>query len=681
MVFYGRVDVYWPDGPVESYRLNKSTIAVGRSTGNDIVLDTTAISRYHITVTFDGLQAQLNDLGSVNGTYVDGVRLTPEAPFALRGGEEIQIGDIRLIYHPPAQLELPIGSEETTQRVILSQRSFRVELDGPDMAVAPGAHVQATLKVENLGEAADRYFIEIDGLPKSWVRVDRVELELKPGEQGQAVISFKPLRRSETQPGEHHFVVRVKGRAKPGEIVDAPTVLHVLPYSGFGMALGNNRLIHDSRFKLYLHNQGNDSLSVVVHGSDREQVLGFQPAGAEIVLGPGERQTVPGVVQLRYRRLFGSDREHEFALTARSRDESGFLAAIPGIYVEQGLLPTWVPFIVLPFVALLALVVAGIALLVMGNDGGPAPLPPQITSFSVSTSPITLGEPVTLFWDVMDTRSLNVVVTHGADVRSVDLDLGTNTYPFTFTDTGHYTFLLQAHSGEDVQTSETSVDVRPQLAFTLNASGVGELVRNVQQEVQLTWDVRGAAEFDGAYRLWFDSSDRAVQLLAAPLPGSGQRSIQVVITGKQSEWLVTLYAEGGDQVTASLTQKLAIVYPVCELRAQQTVVRAGPGTDYAAIMPPQPPANAPEGTLSYSPLARDLSGSWLQVSVGVAEQRGWVPLSDFECTNFDPARLVTTSDYPPPPTAVPPVATGAPTAVPLTSPTPPLQTQTAVSSP
>ena len=47
---YGRIDVYWPDGPIESYQ-QQTDHAIGRSTGNDIVLDTTAISRYHITLT------------------------------------------------------------------------------------------------------------------------------------------------------------------------------------------------------------------------------------------------------------------------------------------------------------------------------------------------------------------------------------------------------------------------------------------------------------------------------------------------------------------------------------------------------------------------------------------------------------------------------------------------------
>src|SRR5690606_34860839 len=132
-MFYGRIDIYWPDGPVESFRLEKPTVAIGRSTGNDIVLDTTAVSRYHTTIALKNQQVTLEDLGSVNGTYVDGVRLKPNAPHTLRGGEEIQVGDVRLIFHPAG--EEGAVSSETTQRITLTQPTYRVELEGPDMAV------------------------------------------------------------------------------------------------------------------------------------------------------------------------------------------------------------------------------------------------------------------------------------------------------------------------------------------------------------------------------------------------------------------------------------------------------------------------------------------------------------------------------------------------------------------
>jgi hypothetical protein len=211
-------------------------------------------------------------------------------------------------------------------------------------------------------------------------------------------------------------------------------------------------------------------------------------------------------------------------------------------------------------------------------------------------------------------------------------------------------------------------------------------VRNVSQEVQLTWEVRGARPYQGGYRIRVTGSDRTGDLLVSPMPLTGQQRVTVVPGSDQAEWLVTLYAEGYDGLVTSIVQKVPIVYPVCELRARQTVVRSGPGESYPALLPPQPPVGVTAGTLSYSPVARDPSGAWLQVPIGVQAQLGWVPLTDFVCTNFDPQRLMVTTAYPPPPatatptsvsvsptpfpTATAPPATRAPANTPTSSPVP-----------
>lgn len=664
-MFYGRVDVYWPSGPIESYRLNKTAVAVGRSTGNDIVLDTTGISRYHIKFTFNEYQARLEDLDSANGTYVDGVRLSPHEPYVLRGGEEIQIGDIRLIYHPPAALDSS-GAEEITQRVVLARTTYRVALEGPDMAVAPGAHVQAVLKVENTGEETDRYFIEIDGLPKGWVRVDRAEMELSAGEMGQAVVSFKPLRRSETRPGDYPFVVRVRAKSTPAETVDAPAVLAVLPYSGFGMALGSERLVNGERLKVFLHNQGNAPLPLDLSGADRSNALVVELSAEHVALMPGERQTITGSVYGRRRRLFGALSVREFAVIARSRDPSGFTASVPGTYVEHGALPGWLPVLLLPLVVIGALAAVMVALFVLDRAGEemPAPAQPVISAYTVSANEIVLGETVTVTWAVSDARSLLLRVTGAGEEQRIALPTDVSAFTLAPESSGRYTLTLEARQDEEnVASAAAEVSVRPAVTLSVEVVGGGELVRHVAQEVQLTWAVSGAQPYEGGYLIWATSPDVAGSLLVAPMPLNGQQRIPVTPDGNQAEWLVTLHAQGDDGVSTSVTQKVPIGYPVCELRVEKTIVRSGPGQHYPAILPPQPLAGSPQGTLSYSPVARDPSGAWLQVEADVEGRLGWVPLADFACTNFDPQHLVTTTDYPllptptPSPTARPPTAT------------------------
>lgn len=204
------------------------------------------------------------------------------------------------------------------------------------------------------------------------------------------------------------------------------------------------------------------------------------------------------------------------------------------------------------------------------------------------------------------------------------------------------------------------VEVRPLVSLTLEVpSGPAQLIRNVEQNVRVTWSTDGVLPVEGGYNLWAENPEAVAPLLPAPRPLSGATDVTIVPATDQAEWLLTLYAEGQDGVLASVTQKLPIEDPVCELKTPRTVVRSGPGATYPAVIPPL--QNTSGGNLSFWPIARDPSGQWLEVEIGVDNARlGWVLLSDFDCTNFDPAQLVETSDFPAPPTA-PPASTGTAT--------------------
>ncbi len=79
------------------YPLEKSELTIGRDTSNDIVINDAEVSRKHARLILQGGGFVLEDLGSTNGTFVDGQRLM--GPHALRPGEVIMLGEnIRLNY-------------------------------------------------------------------------------------------------------------------------------------------------------------------------------------------------------------------------------------------------------------------------------------------------------------------------------------------------------------------------------------------------------------------------------------------------------------------------------------------------------------------------------------------------------------------------------------------------------
>jgi DNA-binding NtrC family response regulator len=76
------------------------TFVVGRGEGADLVVDDTSVSRAHARFTA-GDRLLVEDLGSSNGTWVDGRRLEPGAPAALRPGALVELGSVLAVVRGP----------------------------------------------------------------------------------------------------------------------------------------------------------------------------------------------------------------------------------------------------------------------------------------------------------------------------------------------------------------------------------------------------------------------------------------------------------------------------------------------------------------------------------------------------------------------------------------------------
>lgn len=77
--------------PGKTFSLEKGEIAIGRDTTNDIVINDAEVSRRHSRLLLQSGGYVLEDMGSTNGTFVDGQRLM--GPHNLRPGELIMLGE------------------------------------------------------------------------------------------------------------------------------------------------------------------------------------------------------------------------------------------------------------------------------------------------------------------------------------------------------------------------------------------------------------------------------------------------------------------------------------------------------------------------------------------------------------------------------------------------------------
>jgi len=73
------------------FQLGVETVIIGRDEYSDIVFDHRELSRHHARLTTMAGAYVLQDLGSTNGTFIDGKRLDDD-PVILRPGQTIRLG-------------------------------------------------------------------------------------------------------------------------------------------------------------------------------------------------------------------------------------------------------------------------------------------------------------------------------------------------------------------------------------------------------------------------------------------------------------------------------------------------------------------------------------------------------------------------------------------------------------
>lgn len=93
------------DQSVERRLLGDGEVTLGRASDCIVVLLSDAVSRHHARVFRDGGQRLIEDLGSLNGTLVNGNRITQAT--VLADGDVIGISDREIVFRSPGNADKP----------------------------------------------------------------------------------------------------------------------------------------------------------------------------------------------------------------------------------------------------------------------------------------------------------------------------------------------------------------------------------------------------------------------------------------------------------------------------------------------------------------------------------------------------------------------------------------------
>ena len=111
---------------IESRRIDKDKITIGRDDTNDIVLNNPTISREHSEINFSDGIISIKDLGSANGTFINNVKMD-EAVLDI--GDEIIVGKYMIKLKSARSLdpELDLSFQRSEEGKSTDIETFRVE--------------------------------------------------------------------------------------------------------------------------------------------------------------------------------------------------------------------------------------------------------------------------------------------------------------------------------------------------------------------------------------------------------------------------------------------------------------------------------------------------------------------------------------------------------------------------
>ena len=100
---------YWLVWETRQIPLTVGDNIVGRAPDATVWLDAPGVSRHHAKIRLEGAEAFVEDLGSKNGTYIGGERVSGRSP--LTDGDQIRLGSIVVTFRIPP----PVATTDTVR--------------------------------------------------------------------------------------------------------------------------------------------------------------------------------------------------------------------------------------------------------------------------------------------------------------------------------------------------------------------------------------------------------------------------------------------------------------------------------------------------------------------------------------------------------------------------------------
>ncbi|MDX1662962.1 MAG: FHA domain-containing protein, partial [Candidatus Promineifilaceae bacterium] len=321
-----------------THPLVKPSLTLGRSDDNEVVLDSSQVSRRHARLTHTADGWTITDLGSTNGTRLEDNKLLPDVPERWEPGETVTIGPFYLTWQPGEnQPALAAPAAERRPRTAATRREqIQLHAEPTRLDLEAGREATVQLALENRGMDVGRLTVRVEGIPAAWVTAPPKPTPLPPGDSTNLRLDIHPPRDSSAPAGRHRFRIEIVSDRADRVVASAAGTINIAPFTAFAFRAHPTQVDSGERTRVQVRNDGNSPLTASLRVQD--------PAGAVQMVGPATLTVPPGEqeqaeVELTAERpLMGTTKQLPFTLQAA---DGAQVKEAPGELVVKPRIPLW----------------------------------------------------------------------------------------------------------------------------------------------------------------------------------------------------------------------------------------------------------------------------------------------------------------------------------------------------
>lgn len=356
----------------------KKTVRVGRDPECEIILNEDGISRVHAIIERENDGSfTIIDMGSTNGTYINGVKLLSNILEPWNPEQTVTIGEFIFTLERARRRRLvAIGGEgfgtlggvglgtgvtgevfDTPARVEEKEaapvKDIEVYANPNYLTLDAGNRADSTIEISNRGDLVEHYRVSVQGLPTEWYKDPPRTLQLLPSTNGSLVVTFNPPHKSTATAGTHPFSVRIASDERMVEVARVGGMLTINPYYDFETDAYPQVLRKYGLVQLSIKNKGNAPESFTISGFNKDKDVRFVPPNTSITIAPGLTHIIELEVRTRHGRLIGGRKTYNYDLEVLSA--SGAKQTEPGELITRGIFPVWLVGLLIALCILLIL--------------------------------------------------------------------------------------------------------------------------------------------------------------------------------------------------------------------------------------------------------------------------------------------------------------------------------------